>query len=322
LALLLTQTATPIIKPLGFKDNLLVQKTLRMQEDKPETQLVQIDDNRTIAYCEYGDPRGKPVFYFHGTPGSRYEAEFSDQPGKDYGYRIIALDRPGIGRSDYVKKKKLLDWPQDVKKVSNRLGIERFGVIGLSGGGPYALTCGYSLSERLEFTVLMGSWGPVAEEPTLWKEMAPLDRFFGKLSKSAPWAFYVPFSFFGYTARTMSPKGFVKSLGSSMSEADNELMSNEKIARFFAEDVEEAFRQGVRGPADDAIILYGKWGFGVEEVEVEVNLYHGEEDKFAPYSCAIYLDENLPCSKLHGYPGEGHLFAMKLFDKVFEQLSR
>jgi pimeloyl-ACP methyl ester carboxylesterase len=215
----------------------------------------------------------------------------------------------------------LLDWPQDVAAVAAQLGIERFGVIGVSGGGPYALACGHTLADRLEFAVLMGSWGPVAEEPTLWKEMAPLDRFFGRLSKIAPWAFYLPFSFLGLAAKTLSPQGFIKSMESSMSDADKALLSEEVMAQFFADDVQEAFRQGMRGPADDAIILYGAWGVRVEEIATPVVLHHGTADKFAPYSYALYLDEMLPHSTLHTYAGEGHLFVMKLFDEVFERIA-
>ena len=292
-----------------------------MQENRIKTQFIQRDDERQIAYCEYGDPNGIPVFYFHGTPGSRYEPGLGDQAGRDYGYRILALDRPGIGQSNYAKGRTLLDWPQDVHEVAKQLEIERFGVIGVSGGGPYALACGYALADYLDFTVLMGSWGPVAKEPELWKEMAPLDRFFGKLSRNIPWAFHIPFSLLGYSAKWLSPYDFLKSLESSMSEADKQLMSDEAMARFFTEDVKEAFHQGVRGPADDAIILYGEWGFELETIKAKVDLFHGEEDQFAPYSYALYLDEKLPNSELHGYPGEGHLFVMKLFDQVFKQVA-
>jgi len=289
---------------------------------KPETKYVQVGNERQIAYCEYGDPQGKPVFYFHGTPGSRYEPLFGDQAGKEYGYRIIALDRPGIGRSDYVKERKLLDWPQDVQEVAQQLGVSRFGVMGLSGGGPYALACSYAIPERLEFSVAMGSWGPVAAEPKLWNKMAPLDRFFAKLSKKATWTFYVPFAVMGYAARWMAPQGFIKLLESSMSAADKQLVADEAIARFFADDVAEGFRQGVRGPADDAIILYGEWGFEVEEIEMEVYLFHGEDDRFAPYRYAVYFDKKIPKTKLYGYPGEGHLFLVRLFDEVFKQVSQ
>jgi pimeloyl-ACP methyl ester carboxylesterase len=293
-----------------------------MQDKETETRYLHLSDGRQISYCEYGDPKGKPVFYFHGTPGSRYEAAFSHQAGQAYGYRIIALDRPGIGQSDYVGGRRLLDWPKDVDEIAAQLGIDSFGVIGVSGGGPYALACGYAMAERLDFTVLMGSWGPVAEEPALWHAMAPLDRFFGKLSNVAPWAFYAPFSLIGYAAKKLSPQKFVKSLASSMSEADKALVSDETMARFFADDVQEAFRQGVRGPADDAIILYGVWGFDVEAIATKVELYHGEEDKFAPLRYALYLDKTLPHSTLRRYPREGHLFVMKLFGEVFEQVSQ
>jgi pimeloyl-ACP methyl ester carboxylesterase len=290
--------------------------------EKPQTQYVRVGNERQIAYCEYGDPQGKPVFYFHGTPGSRYEGLFGDRPGKEYGYRIIALDRPGLGRSDYVKDRRLLDWPQDVKEVAKQLGVGRFGAIGASGGGAYALACSYAIAEQLEFSAVMGSWGPVAAEPKLWEKMAPLDRFFGKLSQGVPWLFYIPFSLLGYAAKRISPQGVMKSIESSMSEADKQLMADEEMARFYADDIAEGFRQGVRGPADDAIILYGEWGFGVEEIEIEVHLFHGEEDKFAPYNYAVYFDEKIPQTKLHGYPGEGHLFILRLFDDVFKQVSQ
>ena len=295
---------------------------MKMPEPKPETQYIRVEDKRQVAYCEYGDPQGTPVFYFHGTPGSRYEPALGDRAGKEYGYRIIALDRPGMGRSDYVKERKLLDWPQDVKEIAKQLGISRFGAIGASGGGAYVLACSYAIPEQLEFSAVMGSWGPVAAEPKLWEEMAPLDRFLGKLSQSASWIFYVPFSFLGYAAKRISPQDFMKMLESSMSEADKRLVADEEIARFYADDVAEGFRQGVRGPADDAIVLYRDWGFSVEEIEIEVHLFHGEEDKFASYNYALYFDEKIPKTKLHKYPKEGHLFIVRLFDDVFKQIAQ
>ncbi len=287
-----------------------------------ETRFIQLSDERQISYCEYGDPEGSPVFYFHGTPGSRFEPHFGDQAGKDHGYRILAPDRPGIGRSDYMKARKLLDWPQDISQIAGQLGLDKFGVIGVSGGSAFALACSYAIPEKLQFTVLMGTWAPVAEEPSLWKQMAPLDQFFGKLSGSFPWAFYGPFSMIGYAAKWLPPQGFAKSLESSMCAADKTLLQDHEIARFFANDIKEAFRQGVRGPADDAILLYRDWGFKIKEIPGMVELFHGEDDRFAPYNYAVYLDEQIPNSDLHSFPGQGHLFLMNLFGQVFTQVSR
>ncbi|MGD8625941.1 MAG: alpha/beta hydrolase [Anaerolineae bacterium] len=292
-----------------------------MGGDWTATRYAPVSGGRRIAYCEYGDPEGQVVFYFHGCPGSRYEPALGDEAGKERGYRIVALDRPGVGRSGYVKGRQLLDWPQDVVAVAEYLEIERFGVTGASGGGPYVLACCRAIPERLTFAAVMGSWAPVASDPALWAEMAPLDRFFGKLSRRVRWAFYAPFSLIGFAARWLSPQGFVKSLESSMSAADKAFVADEAVARFYAEDVKEAFRQGVQGPADDAIILYGDWGFDVAEIDVKVHIFHGKEDRFAPYRYALYLDERIPRTRLYPYPGKGHLFLLGLFDEVLAKIS-
>ena len=150
--------------------------------------------------------------------------------------------------------------------------------------------------------------------------MAPLDRFFGMLSSSMPWLFYIPFSTLGYAAKWLSPQRFIQSLESSLAEDDRQLLQDDELALFFTVDVKEAFQQGVRGPADDAILLYKDWGFKVEEIKSRVYLFHGTEDKFAPYPFAEYLNTAIPDSELHNYPGRGHLFLIKLFEDVFSIL--
>jgi len=130
-----------------------------MKNDKPATQLIQMNSGKRIAYCEYGDPNGKPVLFFHGTPGSRYDPAHCQQAALKYGYRIIAPDRPGIGRSDYVPRRNLLDWPQTGLEIGEQLGFKQFGVIGVSGGSAYALAYAFAIPEKLDFIVTMGSLG-------------------------------------------------------------------------------------------------------------------------------------------------------------------
>jgi pimeloyl-ACP methyl ester carboxylesterase len=292
-----------------------------MTETTPETRFLEIQPQRHLAYCEYGDPHGRPVFFFHGTPGSRLEPALGDQAGTKHGFRIIALDRPGMGASAHYPGRKLLDWPRDVRAAASQLEIDRFGVMGFSGGGAYALACGYELAQLVDFVVLLGSWAPVAEEPSLWGQMAPLDQFFGRLSGAAPLAFSLPFSLLGLAAKWLSPRGFVTTLNSSLSEPDRDLLDDQSTARFFAGDIREAFAQGSRGPADDANILYQSWGFPVQEVSTPVSLYHGTVDTFAPFPFALYLNDQLPGSQLHAFPGQGHLFVIKRFDRIFQDLA-
>ena len=88
-----------------------------------------------------------------------------------------------------------------------------------------------------------------------------------------------------------------------MGEADRKLLGDPEMANFFQEDVKEAFSQGVRGPADKAILLYQDWGFELGEIDVPVYILHGEDDKFAPHSFAIFFRYNfiqLDTEKLFG----------------------
>lgn len=68
-----------------------------------------LKDGRTLGYADFGNPNGKPVFYFNGYPGSRLEAKAGEKGIEKSGIRVISIDRPGIGLSDPKPKRTLLD---------------------------------------------------------------------------------------------------------------------------------------------------------------------------------------------------------------------
>src|SRR4051812_34137799 len=98
---------------------------------------VTLRDGRRLGYAEYGEPDGRPVFYFHGTPGSRIDGRGADAEVRALGLRVIAVERPGYGLSTFVPRRTIASWPADVTELADALGIERFGVYGYSYGGPY-----------------------------------------------------------------------------------------------------------------------------------------------------------------------------------------
>src|SRR6266536_1812907 len=103
----------------------------------------------SLAYTHYGDPNGQPVMYFHGWPGSRLEAELVSGEARTAGALVIAVDRPGMGGSDFQRGRRLLDWADDVVALADALQLERFAVLGVSGGGPYALACAHAIPQRV-----------------------------------------------------------------------------------------------------------------------------------------------------------------------------
>jgi pimeloyl-ACP methyl ester carboxylesterase len=98
---------------------------------------IRLLDGRRLGYAEWGDPGGRPLFFFHGWPGSRIEGYLGDEAARARGVRLIAIDRPGMGLSDFQQHRTLVDWPDDVVQVAAALGLNRFAVLGISGGGPY-----------------------------------------------------------------------------------------------------------------------------------------------------------------------------------------
>jgi pimeloyl-ACP methyl ester carboxylesterase len=289
-------------------------------KQKTGTKFIQLEDGRKLAYNEYGDPQGKPAFYFHGTPGSRLEAEFTDDAAIKFNFRLIAPDRPGIGKSDYKSGRKLLEWPKDVVRLADHLKLEKFGVIGASGGGPSALACAHEIPDRLDFVICLAGWAPISFKHRT-QDMNKLDQFFANLSKTRPQMLTVPFSLIGYVAKRF-PKKLREFVSSSLSEADKMMLADPDVERILTKDIQEAFHQGSQGVSDDALLCYNNWGFEVSDIKVPVLLLHGTADTIVPFSFAQYLHHKIPNNTFLTYPNEGHYFMVTRFGEVFEKLSR
>ena len=121
---------------------------------------IKLRDGRRIGFAEYGPPQGRPVLWFHGTPGARRQIPpTARSAAAERNVRIVALERPGVGASSPHSYDSVLDWADDVQQCVDHLGLERFGIVGLSGGGPYVLACAHELADR---TVAAGVIGGVA----------------------------------------------------------------------------------------------------------------------------------------------------------------
>ena len=119
---------------------------------------VRLRDGRRIGVAEFGTLRGTPVFYFHGFPASRLEGQLVHDAAVRQHVRLVALDRPGFGCSDF-RPRTLADWPRDVVEVADALGVNRFAIYGLSGGAPFALACAADLPDRVSATAIVAGLG-------------------------------------------------------------------------------------------------------------------------------------------------------------------
>lgn len=262
-----------------------------------------------IAFHEYGDLKGRPIFFYHGT-GSHMHGMLLHKPGLRYGFRIIAPDRPGVAQSDFRAGWTILEYARDMADLADHLGIASFGAIGLSGGGPTLMASAFAIPERLHCVVDLACGMPVYADPEMVKHLGTMDRFYAKLGVRLPLAlFKIPFSLLGIMQRIMkSPKSFAKMFDSSLCIADKELFKLPDMQYLFMRDFQELFRHGARGPAYDAQTVYKQWGFKLSDIEIHIEVFHGAADKFIPPKFSEYLAKNAKNVRINMLVGQGHFY--------------
>ncbi|WP_168209145.1 alpha/beta fold hydrolase [Agromyces intestinalis] len=276
-----------------------------------------LSDGRRLGYAQYGDPVGHPVFFFHGTQSSRLEHHPDDSIALARGVRIIAVDRPGHGLSDFQPDRHLLDWPEDVTALADALGIERFAVMGMSGGGPFALACASAIPGRLTTATIIAGMAPLAD-PTVFGNLTRQLKSTMWLARRAPRLVSAMLSMQRRQALT-DPHKAVAPVIAQMSPNDRAIMARPEIAPIMPAMYAEAYRTSARGPAWDLTILTRPWGFALSEVSMPIILWQGEDDRNVPVAWGRYLEANLPHCTTHFIPDEGHLLIFDHFDEILAE---
>lgn len=273
-------------------------------------------DGRRLGFAEYGRPDGQPCFYFHGHPGSRLEAEVAHEAAASAGIRVVALDRPGYGLSDFEPGRTILSWPRDVEVAADLFGLGRFAVLGASGGGPYALACGYALRERVSRVGLISSIAPY-EATGVTRGMRWQNRVGFQLgARFPPLAQLIMWSMARQLRR--DPNRTVDAIASAMSPSDAEIAHRPEIRQVLRTDITEAFRQGSPGAARDVVLLGAPWGFDLGEITQPVLLWHGENDVLATPAMGRHLAAMIPDCRATFYPDEGHLLAFEHMPEIIQ----
>ncbi|MFI1913961.1 alpha/beta fold hydrolase [Nocardia sp. NPDC020380] len=275
-----------------------------------------------VGVAEYGDRSGRPVLYCHGIPGSHIEAVAFDQAAVTLGMRVIAVDRAGMGASAPVFPRRVLDWADTVAALADSLGLGRFGIIGVSGGGPYALACAAALPERVTTAVLVSAPAPLDElSATGELDDAAKKRHRG-LSMLRRFPILARPAAAQMAAYARKPGG-VEGLIAQMSPLDRErVLSDPELTAKLEANLREAFRQGSRGFALDLQILVARpWGFRLADITVPIRIWHGDADQNVPLSDGRHLAAALPTSRLEIVSGAGHLLFVDRAADILQSIS-
>lgn len=279
---------------------------------------ITLRDGRTLAYAEFGDPRGKPVFFFHGTPGSRFFRP-PDEITARQGVRLICVDRPGYGESTFQDARCILDWPEDITQLADALGTDKFTVAGHSGGGPYTLACAFSLPERVCAAALLSGAGP-ANTPDVMSGMSFRNKLGLTIGKFLPWPLWRTLIWVFYHRRAADPAADIDRGNGHRPQADEQQFCRLEVREACIRSEVEAFRPGLRGLSWDTRLLTRPWGFRLEEIRVPVYLWHGTADDQATVPMARYLAGTIPTCKATLCENEGHLLLFPHWEEILTQL--
>ncbi len=279
-------------------------------------------DGRQLGVAEFGDPEGRPVFSLHGTPGSRLRRPANDDDVRAAGLRLLMYDRPGYGESDRHRGRRVVDCVGDVEAIADDLGLDRFHVIGGSGGGPHALAVGACLPDRVIGVDALVS--PAPRDRIDFGFMDGMDpenvKEFGWALESeevlhrelTSWAVELVAQFDDESASPLAEIDF--------GEADRELVARDDVRRSMGEMVREAFHHGVWGWVDDDLAMLEPWGFDIADLTVPVTIRYGSKDVLVPAAHGAWLGAQVPGARVVVDDSGGHFVSPEAMLEIVLEL--
>lgn len=268
----------------------------------PTTYELVIED-RMLNYCLYGPEDGIPVLSHNGSPSTRWKRPNIVSAIERSGVRMLVHDRPGYGGSTRQVGRRVADAAEDVRKLADALGWERFAVHGHSGGGPYALACAALLPERVTRCAVGAGSAPSHAEGV---------DFFGRLDPRRGHTFRLALEgedklrpFMAEGAASIMAK--ITAGGPEMLSEPGEpappqpgraIDDPTAMARLRA-----TFADSLDGWIDDQFAAIHPWGFDVAEIATPVGIWHGSHDTRMPRVHSDWLTANIPTAERFDYEG-------------------
>jgi len=278
-------------------------------------------DGRRVTFESWGDGHGRPVMLMHGTPGSRLGPRPRASQLYRQGIHLIAFDRPGYGGSDPLPGRRVASAAADAAAVADELGIDRFAVVGRSGGGPHALAVAALLPERTTRAAVLVGLAPFGADGLDWFAGMSLDnvREYTAASHSAARLSerLVPHA----ESIRADPRLLLAHLDPDMPESDRQVVTNTNIRAMLLLNYLEALRESPAGWIDDALALCAPWGFDPADISVPVLLWHGEQDVFVPADHTRWLADRIPGARAVVHPAAAHFGALPILPDILSWLA-
>ena len=268
---------------------------------------IAVGEDRRIGFAEFGDPQGRAVFWLHGTPGARRQIPMEARVfAEQRSIRLIGVDRPGIGSSTPFQYENVLAFAVDMATIADTLGIDKMAVVGLSGGGPYALACAAAMPERIVAAGVLGGVAPTVGPDAIGGGLMALGTLAAPVIQIAGGPIRLAASTLIRLIRPVAEPA-VYLYAAISPEADRKMLVRPEFKAMFLDDLLNGSRKQMAAPFADIVVFARDWGFRLDVVKVSVRWWHGDRDHIVPFAHGQHVVSGLPDAELHQLPGESHL---------------
>ena len=282
---------------------------------------IAVGDDRQIGFAEFGDPQGRAIFWLHGTPGARRQIPMEARVyAEQRQIRLIGIDRPGIGSSTPYQYDTVFAFAEDLRTIADTLGIDKFEVIGLSGGGPYTLACAAAMPERVVAAGVLGGVAPVRGSDAIGGGVSRLVTIAAPVIDVAGAPIRLAASGLIRLIRPVAEPALYAYARISP-EADRRLLVRPEFKAMFLDDLLNGSRKQLAAPFADVVVFARDWGFRLEEVKVPVRWWHGDRDHIVPFAHGQHVVDRLPDAHLYHLPGESHLAGLGRAEEIMRTMS-
>jgi pimeloyl-ACP methyl ester carboxylesterase len=277
---------------------------------------VAVGDDRQIGFAEFGDPQGRAIFWLHGTPGARRQIPMEARVfAEQQGIRLIGVDRPGIGASTPYQYGTVFAFADDLRTIADTLGIDKFEVVGLSGGGPYTLACAAAMPDRIVAAGVLGGVAPTRGADAIGGGVSTLITAAAPVVEVAGGPIRFAASRLIRLVRPVAEPALYMYARISP-EADRRLLVRPEFKAMFLDDLLNGSRKQLAAPFADVVVFARDWGFRLDEVKVPVRWWHGDRDHIVPYEHGQHVVSKLPDAQMYHLPGESHLAGLGRAEEI------
>ena len=281
---------------------------------------IAVGDDRQIGFAEFGDPQGRAVFWLHGTPGARRQIPMEARVyAEQRQIRLIGVDRPGIGSSSPYQYDTVFAFAEDLRTIADTLGIDRFEVIGLSGGGPYTLACAAAMPDRVVAAGVLGGVAPVRGADAIGGGVSTLITAAAPVVEVAGAPLRLVASQLIRLIRPVAEPALYAYARISP-EADRRLLVRPEFKAMFLDDLLNGSRKQLAAPFADVVVFARDWGFRLDEVKVPIRWWHGDRDHIVPFEHGQHVVSRLPDAQLTHLPGESHLAGLGRAEEILDAM--